>query len=79
MREMSDVRSNRITIIQSTTNEITKKTGGWIEMNEPCHEKCPHNLVGKCTAIRDEILEIAGNRCREIWRQRMNEKKGELK
>jgi Pyruvate/2-oxoacid:ferredoxin oxidoreductase delta subunit len=32
MREMSDVGSNGVAVIQSTTKKITKKTGGWIEM-----------------------------------------------
>jgi hypothetical protein len=41
-------------------------------MNENCSEKCPHNSVGKCTAVRGEILEIAGTKCKEIWKQRQD-------
>ena len=39
-------------------------------MHEECPEGCPHNWKGKCQAIREELNEIAGDRCREILKIR---------
>jgi hypothetical protein len=58
MREMSDVGSNGVAVIQSTTKKITKKTGGWIEMKIEIDEETLifYMFAGFCLIITVPLI-----------------------